>query len=288
MKQWHGIMRDVLERGEPRADRTGVGTLALFGVGCEFDLREGFPAVTTKRFGFSQMAGELSAFLAGAESLDEFHAHGCTLWDGNAAESPSWLARARFPGDVGRIYGVQWRRWRSWKYIESSQGQSALTSETDQLRMLIEGLRREPHGRRHLVTAWNPGELNEVCLPACHAFFQCFASDKDGAWLDLQFYMRSVDLFLGLPFDIASYALLTHLIGRATGRKPRRLVMHAGDAHIYLNHMEAARLALSRQPLYLSRLELSADCRGPNDFMPLHARLINYQFHDPIPAKLNV
>lgn len=160
--------------------------------------------------------------------------------------------------------------------------------ETDQIARLVRGLRGDPHGRRHLVSAWNAGELEDVCLPACHAFFQCYASDEGGRWLDLQFYMRSVDLFIGAPFDVASYALLLHLLARSCDRAPRRLLMHCGDAHVYANHMEQANLVLTRQPLPPPRLDLSEACSGPDGFMGSMARLADYRSHDAVPAPLNV
>lgn len=287
MRQWHGLLSAAAAHGDRRADRTGVGTRAVFGVGCEFDLREGFPAVTTKRLAFGQVAAELAAFLDGAEGLDEFHAHGCKVWDGNGLD-PRWAPRAAYPGHLGRVYGAQWRRWRSWSY---GPGASPVTRETDQIAALVEGIRRDPYGRRHLVTAWNPGELGDACLPACHAFFQCFCADGSGGragWLDLQFYMRSVDLFLGAPFDIASYALLLHLLARATDRAPRRLVMHCGDAHVYLNHLDAVEQALARDPMPPPALDLSEACGGTDGFRAPMARLSGYRSHDHIPAKLNV
>lgn len=289
MRQWHEVMAAVLADGEPRSDRTGVGTQALFGRALEFDLREGFPAVTTKRLGFGQVRAELAAFLAGAQSLAEFHEKGCSIWDANGL-APYW--RPKSEGDLGRIYGVQWRRWRSCK---ADGGGSALACrETDQLANLVAGLRRDPHGRRHLVTAWNPGELDDVCLPACHVLFQAYASDGAGApgrgWLDLAVYMRSVDLFIGLPFDVASYALLQHLICRSLGdeRRPRHLRFFLGDAHVYRNHEAQAVQALSRGPLALPRLALADGCPGVLGFEPGQAWLEGYECHAAIAAPMNV
>lgn len=279
--EWHRLMKTVRKTGELRRDRTGVGTIALFGLHASWDLREGFPAITTKKLGFAQVRSELAAFLAGAETLEEFHAHGCNIWDANAKAS-YW--KPRFEGDVGRIYGVQWKRWRSW----SGEPGNLWHRQADQIEALVDGLRKDPHGRRHLVTAWNPGELGEMCLPPCHVLFQCFASDHEGHWLDLQFHMRSLDLFVGMPFDIASYGLLLSILARATDRQPRRLLMTVGDGHLYHNHVEQVDAALAREPMRPPQLELSMDCSGPFDFLNLHARLINYESHSALPAPMNV
>jgi thymidylate synthase len=289
-------MREVAILGERRHDRTGVGALSRFGMRAEFDLRKGFPAVTTKRLAFGQVAAELAAFLAGDESLDQFRARGCKTWDANGG-SPLW--NPRYTGDLGRIYGVQWRGWRSWRESVPPSGPGAgvpwpseegvQLSETDQLAALLVGLENNPHGRRHLVTAWNPGELDDMCLPPCPVLWQCFASDEGGErWIDLQFYQRSADLFLGFPFDAAQFALLLHLLGRALGRRPRRLVACVGDGHLYVNHLPQAAEALQRPPLRLPSLSLSEECSGPLGFEPRMASLVGYDSHPAIAAKLNV
>jgi thymidylate synthase len=305
------LLRDALQNGEPRRDRTGVGTRALFGAQCRFDLRDGFPAVTTKRLHFRQVAAELSAFIAGAETLAEFNQAGCTLWDANAS-APAWKERQRFPGDVGRIYGVQWRRWRSVDpestWDRSRQYERVGMLEVDQLSRLVDGLRADPHGRRHVVTAWNPGELGHMCLPPCHVMFQCFASDETSPThpsigsLDLCFHMRSLDLFLGMPFDVASYALLAHLLARETGRRARHLVMTAGDAHVYNNHRAQVQTVLEREHFPPPELVLAASeprrvgvlqdleilSGGLFGFLPDDARLDGYESHPSVPAPLNV
>lgn len=291
--EWHRLMREAMA-GERRSDRTGVGTTAVFGVHARWDLREGFPACTTKKLYFGQVRAELAAFLRPCESIDEYNALGCTIWDKNASD-PRWKERQRFPGDVGRLYGVQWRRWRSvmFKGRGFMEGEP-LFRELDQIALLVQGLRADPHGRRHVVTAWNPGELEQMCLPPCHVMFQCFASDErtflpdgvEAACLDLHFHMRSLDLFLGMPFDVASYALLLHLIAKSTSRAPRYLVMTAGDAHVYTNHVGLAEVAMGREPRRSPRLILS-ESSPLFAFLPEDARLHDYDPHPAIPAPMN-
>lgn len=279
--QWHDAMIDVLAIGERRHDRTGAGTRALFGMLKRFDLRNGFPACTTRRIPFAGIAGELAAFLQGAETLEQFNKMGCNFWDKNAS-APSWKERQRFPGDVGRLYGPQWRRWRS----VMVDGDSVGMRETDQLKLTVKGLQADPHGRRHLVVTWQPGELDQMCLPPCNVMFQFFASDQGGRWLDMQFHMRSLDLFLGMPADVASYALLLHLVGHEVGRRPRFLLMSAGDAHIYLNHKEQVEQIMSRTQRALPQLDLSPGARLFG-FLPEDASLRDYDPHPALPAPLN-
>lgn len=290
-KEWHRLIKEALARGERRQDRTGVGTRALFGARARWDLRDGFPACTTKKLYFGQVRAELAAFLAGAESLQEFNAVGCTIWDANAGD-PAWKERQRFQGDVGRIYGAQWRRWRSVMYGKGRDSFGGYV-EVDQLKAMLDGLRADPHGRRHVVTAWNPGELRVMCLPPCHVMFQCFASDLDATALrprgslDLHFHMRSLDLFLGCPFDVASYALMLHLIAKTTGRTARHLLMTAGDCHVYNNHAAQCEAVLSRRPRPLPALVLE-DGASPLAFLPEDARLACYDPHPAVPAPMNV
>ncbi len=290
MKSWHALMSTVLRDGERRNDRTGIGTKSLFGASVSFDLRIAFPAVTTKQLAFGQVASELAAFIAGAEALDEFHAHGCKIWDGNAE---AWRG-ARKPGDVGRIYGVQWRRWRSMQYVDDEgntvprmlETGAAEHREIDQLANLVEGLRKDPQSRRHIITAWNPGELDQMCLPPCHTMMQFYVSG--GQWLDLRFDMRSVDLFLGWPFDVASYALLLHLVAREVKLQPRYVHMSMGDAHVYINHLAQVAEVLSREPLpQRATLLLSKDA-SLFSFEAMQASLMNYKHCGPVSAPLNI
>lgn len=288
MRAWQDIINRVLIRGVERPDRTGVGTLALFGEQAVFDNREeSFPAVTAKRLAFGQVKAELACFLRGYDSLAAFNAMGCNIWDGNG-QSDYWKPRQRFPGDLGRIYGVQWRDWRNGVRV------------VDQLTELVAGIKKDPYGRRHLVTAWNPAELDVMCLPPCHVMFQAFVRPRDGDPLasattqtglvvDLLVYMRSVDLFLGMPFDVASYALLQRLLCNSLGPgyESGWLTFHLGDAHIYKNHLEQARTVLSRDPRDPPWLRLKPDA-NLFEFHSDEAELVDYDPHPAVPAPLNV
>lgn len=270
MKNYLSLMREVLDQGEPRMDRTGVGTLALFGRTLEFDLKDGFPAVTTKRLAMSQVTAELACFLRAYENLADFEALGCKIWHANAT-APSWLSKARAPGDLGRTYGVQWRRWRKTNDMLG-------VTEVDQLREAVRLLRNESTSRRICVTAWNPGELDEMCLPPCHLYYQFYARNDGG--LDCFVVMRSVDVFLGMPFDIASYALLMHIVSGQVGRVPRRLIMTFGDTHIYKNHIDQCRAQLERAPQALPQLLLKVGVTIDN-YTPGDSTLVAYT---PAPA----
>lgn len=264
MKQWHDILHQVLQSGEQRADRTGVGTKSVFGASIVFDLGQGFPAVTTKKLAFKQMAAELSCFVRGYRTLDDFHKMGCTIWDANGT-ADYW--KPEVPGDLGRIYGAVWRNMNG----------------IDQLAELITNIKKDPWSRRLMVTAWSPGE--PAALPPCHTHFQC--SVREGNRLDLCVYMRSVDLFLGLPFDIASYALLTHLLAKDASLFPGKLTMFLADAHIYANHMDQVATVLSRAPLPLARL-LIAKQATTLELEPSQVWLENYNCHSPVKAEMAV
>jgi thymidylate synthase len=287
MQAWKDIISKALQYGEPRADRTGVGTYSLFGEALEFDLAQGFPAVTTKKLFFPSVASELTCFLNGCSTLAEFHAVGCNIWDANVNAEYWQKVNPREPGYAGRIYGVQWRDWQS----VDSNGEP---KTTDQLKNLVANLIKDPFSRRHVVTCFNPGELDQMCLPPCHLFFQAYISITKEKTKVLHFtvYMRSVDLFIGLPFDIASYALLQHLMCRSISSysnevTPGKLVFFLGDAHLYANHVEQARVLLTRKPFEPPTLELLEGAHLFN-FMPYKAQLINYQHHDTIKAPMNV
>jgi thymidylate synthase len=280
--EWHRILRKVRAHGVERPDRTGVGTLATFGEQLCFDNRVAFPAVTTKKLAFGQVASELAAFLAGHSDLQGFHSVGCKIWDGNGT-AEYWKPRAMYEGDLGRIYGVQWRDWLS---APRAGGQPP--KSTDQLKELVDGIRRDPFGRRHLVTAWNPGELDQMCLPPCHVLFQafCYPAEKRMV-VDLRVDMRSVDLFLGLPFDIASYALLQRLLCKDLGAISGWLTFQLGDSHIYLNHQAQVAEVLAREPREAPTLRLHRDASLFN-FSPDMAELVDYHPHPAVPAPLNV
>lgn len=248
MRSYLNLLQHVLNHGEQRANRTGVVTRSITGAHLRYDLRDGFPAVTTKRLAFGQVQGELVGFLRAYTSAASFRDVGCRIWDANANEERHWLSNPHRRGvdDLGRIYGVQWRNWQHHDVT------------IDQLRLLLLTLLSDPTSRRMVVTAWNPGELNQCALPPCHLLWQVTV-DPATQHLDLCFYMRSVDLFLGLPFNIASYALLAHLIAYTTGYTARHLNAFLADAHIYETHMQQAREQLAREPRQLPALFLHTD-----------------------------
>jgi len=276
MQQYTDLVQDVLVNGQVRQDRTGVGTIGVFGRTLNFDLGEGFPIVTVKETNFKAIAAELVGFIRGFDSAKQFRDAGTKIWDANAnapgleGHRNPWLNNPVRKGedDLGRIYGVQWRGWkgpaRPEPVREPHSGEVAPADgwwgpglEVDQLDNLLHDLASNPYSRRHLVTAWNPGELDQMALPPCHYAFQCYMREdgQGGFFLDMMVHMRSVDVFLGLPFNISSYAALTHWIahmvtvwGNSSGRVvyPGRLIMTLGDTHIYLNHVNAAKLMLTR------------------------------------------
>ena len=300
MRQYLGILRKALDTGVDRSDRTGTGTRAIFGEVMRFNMADGFPAVTTKRLAFRSVIAELLWFIAGSSDVNELHSLGVKIWDGNAY-APYWTPKARFDGDAGRNYGQQWRDWIG------PDG-----AHVDQLRNVIEGLKRDPSSRRHVVTAWNPGELEQTSLPACHAFFQFFAAPADGPMgegrLSVMMYQRSCDLFLGVPFNIAQYAVLLHLIARFTGLVPDEFIHVLADAHIYRDHHDAVREQLGREPFAPPGLALDPALRSLDDVVARYhqivararagekpgplldgvARLEQYEFHPPIEAKMAV
>lgn len=288
MKAWHDLLKKVLRHGVHREDRTGVGTLAVFAEVLKVSNASSFPAVTTKQLAFKQCAAEMACFIRGNHSLHAFHHFGCTVWDGNGNDSrwvnkPADQGGPQFEGDLGRIYGVQWRNWQSdggkWP-----GGEEKGPVSTDQLRSLVDGLAADPCGRRHIVTAWNPGELSQMCLPPCPILFQAY---RVGSRLDLCVYQRSCDLFLGLPFDIAGYALLQRLIAKELGITTGELTFFIGDAHIYMNHMNQVEEVLKRKPAKLPTLLLDP-AATLWDFEPAQARLLDYLPYAAIPAPLNV
>ncbi len=264
MLEYHRLLRLVLDQGRPRADRTGVGTLAVFGAQARFDLREGFPLLTTKKVHFKSIVHELLWFLAGDTNAHSLRAKGVTIWD-------EW---AKPDGDLGRVYGAQWRDWRG------PDGRSH-----DQIKNVLESIRRDPHSRRHIVTAWNPGELDRMALPPCHAFFQFYVNDGE---LSCQLYQRSADLFLGVPFNIASYALLTMMFAQACELKPGDFVHTFGDLHLYSNHLEQAREQLSREPRPLPELRLNPAVRDLFQFRFEDVSLVGYDPHPAIKAPIAV
>lgn len=282
MKQYHYLLNDILENGEQRNDRTGVGTISVFGRSLRFDLRTGFPAITTKKLAWKSVVGELLWFIEGSKDerrLAEI-THGSkdgtvTIWTPNSLAG-YWKKKAKFIGDVGRIYGVQWRRWRK----PFNEGY------VDQLQNLIDGLKSDPHSRRHVITAWNPGELSEMALPPCHILSQFYVSNKNE--LSCHMYQRSVDTFLGLPFNIASYALFTHMIAQVTNLNVGELVISMGDAHIYNDHLEQVKEQLTRYPYNSPELVLNPQVTDITKFTMNDIKLENYQCHPQIVAKMAV
>src|SRR3989344_4167965 len=281
MKQYLDALKQVLEHGTDRKDRTGVGTRAIFGMQLRFRMEDGFPAMTTKKLAWNSVVSELLWFIEGSEDerrLAEI-LHGTrdvnkkTIWTANA-EADYWKPKAGFEGDLGRVYGVQWRRWKS-----------PSGKEIDQLSEAIRMIKENPTSRRIIVNAWNPGELDMMALPPCHAFFQFFVA---GGRLSLQMYQRSCDMFLGVPFNIASYSLLLHMVAQSTGLKAGDFVHVLGDAHIYHNHFEQVREQLARTPFPLPGLWLNPEIRDIYKFAMKDIRLDNYQSHPSIKAPMAV
>ena len=290
MKQYLELLQDILDNGEIKDDRTGIGTISVFGRHLRFDLRRGFPSVTTKKLAWKACVGELLWFIEGSgdeRRLAEI-THGgtgaVTIWTPNA-HAPYWKSKAKFDGDLGRVYGVQWRKWNSntIRWINSSESEPVYI---DQLANLIEGLKKDPNGRRHILTAWNPGELDQMALPPCHVLCQFYVNKNKE--LSCHMYQRSVDVFLGLPFNISSYALLTHLIAQVCNLDVGELVISTGDTHIYTNHVEQVKEQLSREPLSLPVLKLNKDIKTIEEFTMGDIELVDYKCHTAIKADMAV
>ena len=290
MKTYLNLLEDILVNGEMRDDRTGVGTISVFGRQLRFDLNAGFPAVTTKKLAWRAVKGELLWFLEGSGNerrLAEI-THGTaddkiTIWTPNA-QDPKWLFGRR-EGDLGRIYGVQWRSWNTHATLWTSSSESEPVF-VDQIAVLIDGIKNNPNSRRHILSAWNVGELDQMALPPCHVLAQFYVS-RDGK-LSCHMYQRSVDVFLGLPFNIASYALLTHMIAHVCSLKVGELIISTGDTHIYLDHQDQVRQQLDRQPLELPELWLNPEIKDIDKFTMNDIQLVEYQSHGSIKASMAV
>lgn len=273
MRQYLDALEFVLNNGVEKKDRTGVGTISTFGMQLRFKMSDGFPAVTTKKLFFKGVKGELIWFISGSGDNKILNDMGIHIWDGNA-NADYWLPKAKFQGDLGRVYGVQWRSWKT------PDGR-----EIDQLKNVIERIKKNPNDRRLIVSAWNPGELDQMALPPCHIMYQFYVADGK---LSLQMYQRSADMFLGVPFNIASYSLLLHMIAQITELEADEFVLVTGDTHIYLNHIEQVKEQLSREPLPLPQLWLNPEVKEIDKFGVDDINLINYQSHPAIKAEMAV
>lgn len=264
MRQYLDLLQEVLDDGVVRDDRTGTGTRSVFGRQLRYDLAEGFPALTTKQLHLRSIIVELLWFLRGDTNVDFLHQHGVTIWDEWADEN----------GDLGPVYGSQWRSWAA------PDGRSI-----DQIKAVIEQIKGEPNSRRLIVSAWNVADVDSMALPPCHTLFQFYVANGR---LSCQLYQRSGDLFLGVPFNIASYALLLMMVAQVCGLAPGELVHTFGDAHLYSNHVEQAREQLSRQPRPLPEMRLNPDVRSILDFALDDFELVGYDPHPPIRAAVAV
>jgi thymidylate synthase len=336
MKQYLDALKEILTTGQERPDRTGTGTISKFGVNMRFDLTKEFPAVTTKKLAWRAVVSELIWMLEG--SGDDFRLreilHGDrnsdkkTIWTANAM-SPYWIKQnlKRHAGDLGRIYGVQWRKWRK-PLIRINK---VVLQNHDQLLELINGIKTDPYSRRHIISAWNPGEIDMMALPPCHVMSQfyvtpytrdeinsayinyrnqCSESEKEyidsmyegqektadtlkavglpTGKLSCQMYQRSADMFLGIPFNIASYALFTHMLAQICNLEAIELIINIGDAHIYKDHLDQVKEQLTRMPLPLPTLRLNSNIKTITDFMMMDIDLIDYQHHAAIKADMAV
>lgn len=264
MRQYLDLMRHVIQTGTTKADRTGIGTISVFGYQMRFDLANGFPLLTTKKMHLRSIIHELLWFLRGETNVRYLQENGVTIWD-------EW---ADADGELGPIYGRQWRSW------DAADG-----TTIDQIADVVEQIRARPDSRRLIVSAWNAGEIDKMALPPCHCLFQFYVADGR---LSCQLYQRSADIFLGVPFNIASYALLTQMMAQVTGLQPGEFIHTLGDAHLYLNHMEQARLQLSREPYPLPTMQLNPAVRSIFDFVYDDFQLLDYRSHPRIVAPIAV
>jgi thymidylate synthase len=264
VRQYHDLLRLVLEHGQPKADRTGTGTLSIFGAQTRFDLRENFPLLTTKKLHIKSIIYELLWFLRGDTNVRYLNEHGVTIWD-------EWADKE---GDLGRVYGAQWRDWR---------GQNDV--HVDQIENAIAQIKSTPQSRRLIVSAWNPAEIDKMVLPPCHVLFQFYVQDGE---LSCQLYQRSADLFLGVPFNIASYSLLALMVAQVCDLKPGDFIHTFGDLHLYRNHIEQAHEQLARDCRPLPRIKLNPAIKNIRDFQFEDFQLIGYDPHPTIKAPIAV
>lgn len=282
MKIYNDLLKEIMENGVDRKGRNGM-TRGLFTRQLRFKMSDGFPATTTKKLAFRSVAAELFWFMSGSSDNNILRKLGCEIWTANA-EADYWKPKAKFDGDLGRVYGVQWRNWKK------PDG-----TTVDQLANIIDRIKKDPNDRRLIVTAWNPGELEEMALPPCHMIFQFFVTNGK---LSLHMFQRSCDTFLGVPFNIASYALMLHLVAQMTDLVPDELILTLGDVHIYHDHFDAVNEQLSREPFPLPKLWINPSIKSLADIdvskmnspenVTALVRLENYQHHPPIKAKMSV
>ncbi len=316
MKAYQDLCRNTLRHGTMRPNRTGTSAMGIFGTEFVHDLQTGFPLLTTKQMDIRKVEAELIGFLLGCTSARDFRELGTKIWDANANETESWLRNPYRAGedDLGPIYGEQWRRYEHIEMVDNYNANDTvviqallkdgyeivgradlggdysrlfLRKEIDQLQDLIDGLKKDPYGRRHIVNSWNVGKVNKVALPACHAMFQCYVRDgKDGRkYLDLKMYQRSADSLLGIPFNIASYAMLTHLLAVLTDMQPGILTITFGDLHIYQNHLAQIWTQLSRTPMALPELTVR-HVNSLDEVTTGMFQLHGYECHPPLPGKM--
>ena len=264
MRQYLDLLQHVMDNGTDRSDRTGTGTRGVFGYQMRFDLADGFPMVTTKKLHRKSIIHELLWFIAGDTNIGYLQENGVKIWDAWADED----------GDLGPVYGKQWRRW------EGPDGKVI-----DQLKQVIENIKTNPNSRRHIVSAWNPADVEDMALPPCHCLFQFFVADGK---LSCQLYQRSADIFLGVPFNIASYALLTHMVAQVCDLEVGDFVHTFGDAHIYHNHFDQVKEQLTREPMALPRLALNEDVTDIEQFTYSDVKLTGYKAHAHIAGKVAV
>ncbi|TSA25297.1 MAG: thymidylate synthase [Bacteroidetes bacterium] len=264
MKQYLDLLQHVLNHGVTKADRTGTGTISVFGYQMRFDLADGFPVLTTKKLHLRSIIHELLWFLRGDTNIKYLHDNRVTIWD-------EWADKS---GELGHVYGYQWRFW------PKPDG-----NHIDQISQVVDSIQKNPDSRRHIVSAWNVGELDQMALPPCHLLFQFYVADGK---LSCQMYQRSCDIFLGVPFNIASYSLLLLMMAQVTGLKPGEFVHTLGDAHIYLNHTDQVNLQLSRKPYPLPTMKINPAVKNILDFVFEDFELVNYQAHPHIKGEISV
>ncbi|PRZ01249.1 thymidylate synthase [Marinilabilia salmonicolor] len=264
MRQYKELLQRVLDEGVKKEDRTGTGTISVFGHQMRFDLQEGFPLLTTKKLHLKSIIHELLWFIQGSTNVKYLQENGVRIWN-------EW---AKEDGELGPIYGYQWRSWPD-----------AHGGHIDQLKQVIDSIKKNPDSRRHIVSAWNVGQLNEMQLPPCHILFQFYVADGK---LSCQLYQRSADIFLGVPFNIASYALLTRMMAQVTNLEPGDFVHTLGDAHIYLNHIDQVKLQLTRSPKHLPTMTINPDVKDIDGFKYDDFQLSDYDPHPHIKGQISV